>query len=286
MDILTAIQERRSVRSFIKKAIPTKEMDEIKEYAETRSLRLTDNETDILFLEGGSGAALEGAAGYQNNLVNAPCYMVVLTAPGEFAIENAAYLAEDVVLKLTMMELSTCWITFADSDEVKKALSIDSDKNAAAIIAFGYGEKLRKKLRINIKTMSDINISAKRAYFNPKKSVGDLVFNEEWGNRKDVDEMIGFYGDILWDSFNASSQTPSYLNRQPFGFLLHGNSIYLVKVPDEYTDETSHSQDLGIVMLHFAAAAKEYLHTFEWELHPQDAPAVPAGYEIVAKGVI
>lgn len=286
MDILTAIQERRSVRSFIKKAIPSGIMDEIRAYAETGALRLTDTGTEILFFENGSGAALEGAAGYQNNLVNAPCYMVVLTAPAEFSIENAAYLAEDVVLKLTAMELSTCWITFADSNEVKKALSIDSDKKAAAIIAFGYGEKLRKKLRINIKTMSDIDISAKRAYFNPKKSVGDLVFNETWGNKKDVEDMIGFYGDILWDAFNASSQTPSYLNRQPFGFLLHGSSIYLVKVPDEYTDETSHSQDIGIVMLHFAAAAREYLHTFEWELHPQDAPAVPAGYEIVAKGVI
>ena len=70
MDILTAIQERRSVRSFIKKAIPSGIMDEIKAYAEKGALRLTDTGTEILFFENESGAALEGAAGYQNNLIH------------------------------------------------------------------------------------------------------------------------------------------------------------------------------------------------------------------------
>ena len=37
---------------------------------------------------------------------------------------NAGYMMEDLVLKLTELDIDTCWLTFTDSDKIKKALSL------------------------------------------------------------------------------------------------------------------------------------------------------------------
>lgn len=94
---------------------------------------------------------------------------------------------------------------------------------------------MRRELQLNVISMSNVDIAVKRHYYDPKKSIQDMVYYESWGSREGLDEHMGFYGDILWDSFYAASQSPSYLNRQPYGFLIRGHEIILVSVPDEHT---------------------------------------------------
>ena len=143
---------------------------------------------------------------------------------------------EDLVLKLTELDIDTCWMTFTDSDKIKKALSLTTPLEVAAIVAFGYGEKTAKKLRLNILSMSQIDVRAEQQYYAPKKGVHDLVHMGSWSNKSGLDEMMDFYDDMLWQSFYAASLSPSYLNRQPYGFLVQDHSIYLVQQEDAYTD--------------------------------------------------
>ena len=124
---------------------------------------------------------------------------------------------EDLVLKLTELDIDTCWMTFTDSDKIKKALSLTTTLEVAAIVAFGYGEKTAKKLRLNILSMSQIDVRAEQQYYAPKKGVNDLVHMGSWSNKSGLDEMMDFYDDMLWQSFYAASLSPSYLNRQPYG---------------------------------------------------------------------
>ena len=51
-----------------------------------------------------------------------------------------------------------------------------------AIAAFGIGKKTTKRLRLNILSMSNVDIIAKRRYFEPKKGIHDMVFLNEWGS--------------------------------------------------------------------------------------------------------
>lgn len=142
---------------------------------------------------------------------------------------------------------------------------------------------MRRELQLNVISMSNVDIAVKRHYYDPKKSIQDMVYYESWGSREGLDEHMGFYGDILWDSFYAASQSPSYLNRQPYGFLIRGHEIMLVSVPDEHTDEYDRQLNLGIALLHFGAVAAPWVGSVQWQLDglPADVE-LPEGHAIAA----
>jgi len=284
MNYSTVIQNRKSVRAFSDKKIPYAQVQEIKTYYENHVKRLVPelNTRLYLFCEDVK-PALEGAAGYNQFLVGAPQYLVLLTQAHPFAHLNAGYIMEDLVLNLTDRDIDTCWVTFTDSDAVKEALGIEDDLEVAAIVAFGYGVKTVKRPRINILSMSNVDIKAKRQYVEPKRSVSDMVYLNTWGNSNKVDDYIGFFDDVLWESFYAASLSPSYLNRQAYGFVIHDGSISLVERPDEYSTRLDGDLSLGIVLLHFGAVAENWVGKLRWNLGEDAARLqLPAGHRVVA----
>ncbi|WP_371288199.1 hypothetical protein [Faecalibacterium sp.] len=81
--------------------------------------------------------------------------------------------------------------------------------------------------------------------------------------------MMDFYGRYARGSpfYARWSLSPSYLNRQPYGFLVQDHSIYLVQQEDAYTDNSDAALDLGIVMGSTSAAvASQWAGQVRWEL--------------------
>ena len=287
MNYSALIQNRKSVREFTGKAVPASALAEIKAYYETSCKRLVPElKTELLVFGDTAREALEGAAGYNQFLVGAPQYLVLLTEGGALSGLNAGFVMEDLVLKLTDMDCGTCWLTFTDSGRVKEALKIASPLEVGAIVAFGYGVKAKRRLRINILSMSNVDISAKRHYFEPKRSVSDMVFLDTWGNGEGVDEHIGFYDDMLWEAFYAASLSPSYLNRQAYGFVLHAGKVVLVRRPDEYNTKIDGDLSLGVVLLHFTGAAEQWAGKIRWQLGADGSLELPEVYEAVASCVL
>ena len=284
MNYSALIQNRKSVREFTDKKVSAGVLAEIEAYYQTACQRLVPGlETKLCMFSQEARSALEGAAGYESFLIGAPNYLVLLSAKGELAGENAGYMMEDLVLKLTDLDLGCCWITFTDSEKVKAALKIDSPLDVAAIVAFGQAVKTTKRLRLNILSMSNVDVRAKRQYFAPKRSLQEMVFLDTWGNTQGVEEYIGFYDDMLWEALYAATQSPSYLNRQPYGFVIHDGQITLVKTPDSYTDEIDGKLGLGIVLLHFSGAASQWTSKVRWQFGPDAGKLqLPEGYEVVA----
>ena len=201
--------------------------------------------------------------------------------------ENGGYVMEDLILKLTDMDLDSCWVTFTDSDHVKDALGLESDLQVAAIAAFGYGEKTTRRLRLNIKSMSNIDIIAKRQYFEPKVSVKELVHREQWGSREGLEDAIGFYDDMLWEAFYAASLAPSYLNRQAYGFVIHDGRITLVSRPDPFNTPNDGDLSLGAALLHFSAVAENWVGRIHWLLGSEASRLVlPEGHRSVATCIL
>mgnify|MGYP000609680625 CR=1 FL=1 len=259
MNYSAMIQNRKSVRAFRGKEVPNEVLAQLRTYYEKTCPRLVPEiATELIVLDKDAQPALESSAGYQQFLIGAPHYLLLMSARHIHAGVNAGYMMEDLVLKLTELDIDTCWLTFTDSDKIKKALSLTTPLEVAAIVAFGYGEKTAKKLRMNIQSMSQIDVQAEQQYYAPKKSVHELVHMESWSNKSGLDEMMDFYDDMLWQAFYAASLSPSYLNRQPYGFLVRGHSIYLVQQEDAYTDNLDAALDLGIVLLHFSAVASQW----------------------------
>ena len=286
MNYAALIQNRKSVREFRDKVVPFSLLEQIKTYYQ-RSVRRLISEigTEMYMFGTDAREALEGAAGYNSFLVGAPQYLVLLTDPHPHGYLNAGFVMEDLILKLTDLELDSCWVTFADGEAVKTALGIESDRSVAAIAAFGYGVKPTRRLRLNIRSMSDIDISAKRHYFEPKRSVSDLVHKDTWGSRDGLDSAIGFYDDMLWESFYAASLAPSYLNRQAYGFLLEQGKVTLVSVPDKFNVPIDAELSLGIVLHHFTVVSESWAGQLSWRFAP-DGPALPVGHRAVASASI
>ena len=266
-----------------KPQVPNEALAQLRTYYEKTCPRLVPEiATELIVLDKDAQPALESSAGYQQFLIGAPHYLLLMSARHIHAGVNAGYMMEDLVLKLTELDIDTCWLTFTDSDKIKKALSLTTPLQVAAIVAFGYGEKTAKKLRMNIQSMSQIDVQAEQQYYAPKKSVHELVHMESWSNKSGLDEMMDFYDDMLWQAFYAASLSPSYLNRQPYGFLVRGHSIYLVQQEDAYTDNLDAALDLGIVLLHFSAVASQWAGRVHWELSPDAPDGLPAGHRAAA----
>ena len=288
MNYRALIENRKSVRSFTDKKVPVYTMAELRSFFQSSAKRLVPGiKTELRIFGDDAKEALEGAAGYNQFLVGAPQYLVLLSEKHPLAHLNAGFIMEDLVLKLTDMGFDSCWVTFTDSDRVKKALEVQSDLDIAAIVAYGVGVKATKRLRINILSMSNVDIKAKRHYFEPKRAVSDLVFLNTWGNRDRAEEYIGFFDDMLWEAVYAASLSPSYLNRQAYGFVLRDGHVILVRRPDEYTTELDGQLSLGIAMLHFTAVAESWAGKLSWRFG-KDAAALelPEGYEVIASCIV
>lgn len=284
MNYSALIEHRKSVRVFTDKRVSAAALAEIETYY-NRSARhlIPEIKTELLYFDDSSKAALEGAAGYNNFLVGAPQYLVLLSEKHELAQLNAGYIMEDLILKAADMELSSCWLTFTDSEAVKEAIGIVTDLDVAAVAAFGYGVKTTKRLRLNIRSMSNVDIRAKRHAVEPKRSIYDMVFLNSWGNVHRLDDYIGFFDDMLWEAFHAASLSPSYLNRQAYGFVLHDGFVTLVRRPDGYTTDLDGQLSLGIVLLHFTAVASGWAGELKWKFGTGAAKlTLPEGHEVVA----
>lgn len=284
MDYRALIQNRKSVRSFTDRQVSYSEIGKIRDYYRKGVRRLIPHlETQLYFFGTDARDVLEGAAGYNSFLVGAPQYLVLMTAEHELAQENAGYIMEDLILKLTDLGLDSCWVTFTSSEDIKFALGIDSDLEVAAIAAFGYGVKATKRLRLNIRSMSNIDIAAKRHYVEPKRSIYDMVFLNTWGSTHKLDDHIGFFDDMLWEAFYAASLSPSYLNRQAYGFLIHDGGISLVSRPDAYTTDIDGKLSLGIVLHHFTSVMEERSGKLTWIFGSDSASvSLPEGHSVIA----
>lgn len=284
MNYSTLIQNRKSTREYSTKRVSDATLEDIKTYYENSVARLIPEiKTELLICDESIKESLEGAAGYNDYLIGASQYLILLSEKGELSEINAGYIMEDLVLKLTEMDLGTCWITFTDSDKVKASLQLSSKLDIAAIVAFGYGIKTTKRLRLNILSMSNIDICAKRHYFDPKKSISDLVFIDRWGNTENVEDTIGFYDEMLWEALYAASLSPSYLNRQAYGFILHDGQISLIQQPDSYNTKIDGDLSLGIVLLHFSATAAQWAGKIDWKFGADAAKLeLPEGYNSIA----
>jgi len=284
MNYKALIQNRKSVREFTDKQVSFQQLGEIKEYYVNSVRRLIPEiGTEVYFFGTDARAALEGAAGYSKFLVGAPQYLVLMSDKHDLAELNAGYIMEDLILKLTDMDLDSCWLTFTDSEEVKDVLGIDSHMDVAAIAAFGYGKKTTKRLRLNIRSMSNVDIVAKHRYMEPKHSVYEMTFLSTWGNTRNLTSYIGFFDDMLWEALYAASLSPSYLNRQAYGFILHDSFISLVSTPDAYNTDIDGKLSLGIVLHHFTSVAEDWAGKLSWRFGDEAAKLnLPEGHKVIA----
>ncbi len=249
MKIMEQIEKRKSIREFKNKELTKGQMDEIQSYFLTVPKLTPDTEVELRICTGDARIRLEGIAGYQGKAFGAPAYLILLSEMTDHYLENAGYIGESLLLKLTDMELDSCWLTLDNSDAAKYALQITSDKEIVTIIACGYGKRERTLQRLDIKTPANVTFSKREGHVAPKIAQHEMVYFHEW--KREVDWSRNNIDPNLDIAFYAASLAPSMLNRQPYRYVICPDRVLLFLKKEELISEKDTLLDAGITMLHF-----------------------------------
>lgn len=158
MDYYNLAIKRESTRSFKKKPVLERQLEELQDYFLQCRKLIEDIPVTIELLGPETQSILSGCAGYHNFMIEAPHYLLISSPKMEHYLENAGYIGEDLVMKLTELELESCWITVGDSTETKKRLSLPENMEPCALIAFGNATVMLPSSRLDIKSISDVTI--------------------------------------------------------------------------------------------------------------------------------
>ena len=135
MDYYNLAIKRESTRSFKKKPVLERQLEELQDYFLQCRKLIEDIPVTIELLGPETQSILSGCAGYHNFMIEAPHYLLISSPKMDHYLENAGYIGEDLVMKLTELELESCWITVGDSTETKKRLSLPENMEPCALIA-------------------------------------------------------------------------------------------------------------------------------------------------------
>jgi nitroreductase len=165
VDVFEAIQERRSIRSYIDKPIERGKMEKILEAARLApSARNTEPWHFIAVTDAEKRKALSKGL-YAKFVAQAPLVIVACgdkKASGEWYAVDVSLAVENMVLTAISEGLGTCCVGSFNEREVKELLKIPNNYEAIVMLTIGYaGEKLdlsSKLLRLvrSRKTLSEV----------------------------------------------------------------------------------------------------------------------------------
>lgn len=270
MDVFTLATKRKSNREFTKRTVNEDKLQEIKEYFSSCARLIPDLDVELMILNADATKKLNACVGYHRFLIDAPHYLVLLSDVDEHYLENAGYIGEELVLKLTEMGIETCWETIADEPLLKKRLNLSGDKAVAAVIAFGY-EDAGLFARLGIRSPAEIFLKKKADAPVPKLSIPQLVYDDEWGKTETISQLD--VDDDVYRACAAACYAPSFLNIQPYRLIQDGNKMVLVAVLDDMTTAADAKLNLGIVMMHFEQTVSRHgsgYKGWEWTVPEKD----------------
>lgn len=151
MDVLEAIKNRHSTRSFLEKT-PSEDTVRVLLEAAIRAPSAGNIQPWHFYVVRNHTVrrALSEAALGQRHVSGAPVVIVVCTHPEQsksrygkrgarlYCLQDAAAAAENLILAATGMGLGACWVGAFDERRVADCLSMPSGRRPVALIAVGY----------------------------------------------------------------------------------------------------------------------------------------------------
>ena len=173
MDLLQAMKERHSVRSYDEKSIEAGTVEKL------RSIIKECNKESGLHMQLvlDEPHAFEGFMAHYGKFSGVRNYIALIGRKGNDLEEKCGYYGEKVVLYAQTLGLNTCWVGLTYS-KVKSALQIDPEEKLCLVIAIGYGQTQGVSHNSNFPFLgrSPMVISTSRIQISPSWAVAPYLF--------------------------------------------------------------------------------------------------------------
>ncbi len=263
MNKLELLEKRRSVRNYKNKSLSEEDKRRVRSLLEAPHPLGNIPGYELVFIEDGPRAAikLEGFAGYSGVMIEAPHYIGLFSEKECPSIRKSAYALEDIVVRMMSMGIGSCWISVVDSDAAKTVMGWQEKDELVALLALGYPreENYFSKLFSNLASplinplkegYARLNLETKDS-MPLREETSSFVFLDRWGNTADYDELERRGIDRVYYYLKYA---PSWGNRQPWKFIIDGDSIVLCIHTNPSIGSISESLDGGIAMYYFKLA--------------------------------
>ena len=223
MTVYEAIYNRKSVRRFKIEPLAPKLLNHIERF-----------EKELLRLHPEIGFKFVILDTFDSDMtvrgmfhVKAPYYLVLMVEDKPYAMQEAGYLAEQVVLYMTTKGIGTCYQGNAKAD----GLEVPAGMKPAMIIAFGMPDG---------------------SPYRPESKAKRLELNEICSFKEAVSDDVNTL-------LRAARMAPSALNTQPWRMVAYGNRIHIFSRKKYGLGYNADLQkfDIGIMLSHIAVAAEE-----------------------------
>lgn len=228
MNIIEAMKERRSVRSFNGEHLPAETIEALKQAVDEATSPFGGSVTIRLKSFDLKGAYKPSTYGM---ITGATEFFLLGIKKDKASALSAGFKFEQVVLKAWQMGLGTCWIaaTFKGSDFDRGETWPDGEE-LLIICPVGVASKPTIKEKITRMAIR----SAKRQPF------GQLFFDGDFSTPLSEDSSFG-------EALAMMRLAPSSTNSQPWRALVSGNKVYFYYKPKSEASVL----DCGIGMCHF-----------------------------------
>ena len=255
MDILAAMQQRTSIRSYADRPVDPALLDQLLALSATAD-HLTEVPPRVARVSGvgRTQRVLTYMVGSYGLVYNAPHLLVgIVPEENDAALLDLGYVLEQVVLKATQLGLGTCWIAGSyDAQQAGNSVGLEPGEKAAAVCALGHPAQDRWG-RFHSRIIRRVAAGHRR------KPLRDVVFSEQWGEPWFPSDADSTLATILAHTCLA----PSAHNRQPWRFIVRSDRLILATVRPAPIDG-------GIVMAHLALAFAALRGGGRWEVRLGD----------------
>jgi len=255
MDIMAAIHQRFSVRSYADRPVEPALRERVMECSENAD-RVTPIRPRVALIKGREAVdrVLTFMIGSYGLVRNAPYLLAgILPEESERARIDLGYVMEQAVLEATRLGLGTCWITGTyDAQRAGDAVSMGPDEMVAAVCALGHPTE-EGFGRLHTKLIRRLAGGHKR------KALTSIVYSENWKEPWSPEDADPALVTIL----NHARLAPSAHNAQPWRFIVRPGALALAVVKPMFIDA-------GIVMSHVSLAAEAADRQGEWALRLRD----------------
>ncbi|KUO72396.1 MAG: hypothetical protein APF77_06110 [Clostridia bacterium BRH_c25] len=258
MELYDAIIYRKSTRKYSPESLGDELLQAVRGIVDTPERLYNNIGMKIHLLEGSPEihALLPGIIGGYGKVI-APYYLVVTSEEKEGYLQNIGYTLQGIVLRLTALNLATCWLgSKIENNLLKNIIDIPEGQLPQLMIAFGHPVQGKTPFRRN---SSD-------------------------AKRKNLSEITSGTMDITWSRIvSAISLSPSAINTQPWRFVFDNGKVhvYSAKTGNPILRHFLGSLNLvsvGIALCHAMIASRHFSRNIRFT---KESSAIVREYEYV-----